>query len=50
MHGNVTNALLLEPGKLAIGLGANVAQVLNIAFDMSGFDLSRSCIRLLTET
>jgi non-ribosomal peptide synthetase component F len=33
-HRNVTNALLLEPGKLAIATGSNVAQVLNIAFDM----------------
>jgi non-ribosomal peptide synthetase component F len=33
-HRNVTNALLLEPGKLAIAAGSNVAQVLNIAFDM----------------
>lgn len=33
-HGNVTNNLLLEPGKLAIAAGSHVAQVLNIAFDM----------------
>lgn len=34
MHRNVTNALLLEPGKLSIGVGSHVSQVLNIAFDM----------------
>lgn len=34
MHGNVTNALLLEPGKLGICIGSKVAQVLNISFDM----------------
>lgn len=33
-HGNVTNALLLEPARLGITVGSKVAQVLNIAFDM----------------
>lgn len=33
-HGNVTNALLLEPARLGIAVGSKVAQVLNIAFDM----------------
>lgn len=37
VHRNVTNALLLEPGKLAITSGSNVAQVLNIAFDMGEY-------------
>ncbi|KAF2280966.1 acetyl-CoA synthetase-like protein [Westerdykella ornata] len=39
MHRNVTNTLLLEPGKLAIGPGTNVAQVLNIAFDMGAWEI-----------
>lgn len=34
MHKNVVNALTLEPGKLGIGRGSRVGQVLNIAFDM----------------
>lgn len=33
-HGNVTNALLLEPSRLGITVGKNVAQQLNVAFDM----------------
>lgn len=33
-HGNVTNALLLEPANLGIKVGSKVAQVLNVAFDM----------------
>lgn len=33
-HGNVTNALTLEPARLGITVGSRVAQVLNIAFDM----------------
>jgi non-ribosomal peptide synthetase component F len=37
IHGNVTNALLLEPAKLGITIGSKVAQVLNIAFDMGKF-------------
>ncbi|KAF2683283.1 acetyl-CoA synthetase-like protein [Lentithecium fluviatile CBS 122367] len=38
-HGNVTNALLLQPGSLGIGLGTRVAQVLNIAFDMGAWEI-----------
>ncbi|KAF1846733.1 acetyl-CoA synthetase-like protein [Cucurbitaria berberidis CBS 394.84] len=38
-HGNVTNALLLEPAKLGITIGAQVAQVLNIAFDMGAWEI-----------
>ncbi|KAJ4350104.1 uncharacterized protein N0V89_008725 [Didymosphaeria variabile] len=33
-HGNVTNALLLDPGKLGIAPGTKVGQVLNVSFDM----------------
>jgi len=33
-HSNVTNTLLLEPAKLGITVGTNVAQQLNVAFDM----------------
>jgi non-ribosomal peptide synthetase component F len=33
-HGNVTNALLLEPARLGTTVGTRVGQVLNIAFDM----------------
>jgi hypothetical protein len=33
-HGNVTNALLLNPGKLNIAPGTKVGQVLNVSFDM----------------
>jgi len=40
-HGNVTNALLLQPGSLGIRLGTRVAQVLNIAFDMGMFCFER---------
>ncbi|KAF2749974.1 acetyl-CoA synthetase-like protein [Sporormia fimetaria CBS 119925] len=39
MHRNVTNALLLEPGKLSIAPGTKVAQVLNIAFDMGAWEI-----------
>jgi non-ribosomal peptide synthetase component F len=39
LHGNVTNALLLQPGSLGIRVGTRVAQVLNIAFDMGEFAL-----------
>ncbi|KAF2707165.1 nonribosomal peptide synthetase 12 [Pleomassaria siparia CBS 279.74] len=38
-HGNVTNALLLEPANLGIKLGSKVAQVLNIAFDMGAWEI-----------
>jgi non-ribosomal peptide synthetase component F len=33
-HGNVANALLLEPARLGITVGSKVAQVLNVGFDM----------------
>lgn len=47
-HGNVTNALLLEPANLGITLGSKVAQVLNIAFDMGmDLDLYISCQLLI---
>ncbi|KAF2854716.1 acetyl-CoA synthetase-like protein [Plenodomus tracheiphilus IPT5] len=38
-HGNVTNALLLEPANLGITIGSKVAQVLNIAFDMGAWEI-----------
>ncbi|KAL6708722.1 hypothetical protein ACN47E_002418 [Coniothyrium glycines] len=38
-HSNVTNALLLEPANLGITIGSNVAQVLNIAFDMGAWEI-----------
>lgn len=33
-HGTMTNALLLEPGRLGITVGSKVAQVLSISFAM----------------
>ena len=33
-HGNVTNALLLEPARLGTTVGTKVAQVLSVGFDM----------------
>lgn len=33
-HGGVTNTLLAEPSRLGIRVGSNVAQQLNVAFDM----------------
>lgn len=33
-HGTITNALLLEPGRLKITVGSKVGQVLNISFAM----------------
>ena len=33
-HGNVTNALLLGPGRLGITVGTKVGHVLNVSFDM----------------
>ena len=33
-HGTMTNALLLEPGRLRIQVGSKVAQVLSISFAM----------------
>lgn len=38
-HGNVTNALTLEPAKLGIRVGSKVAQVLSIAFDMGAWEI-----------
>lgn len=38
-HGNVTNALLLEPANLGIKVGSKVAQVLNVAFDMGAWEI-----------
>ncbi|KAF1935032.1 acetyl-CoA synthetase-like protein [Clathrospora elynae] len=38
-HGNVTNALLLEPARLGTTVGTRVAQVLNIAFDMGAWEI-----------
>jgi non-ribosomal peptide synthetase component F len=37
LHGNVTNALLLEPARLGTTIGSKVGQVLNIAFDMGEY-------------
>lgn len=33
-HGTMTNALLLEPGRLQIAAGSKIAQVLSISFAM----------------
>ncbi|KAK4193181.1 putative Nonribosomal peptide synthetase [Podospora australis] len=38
-HSNVTNTLLLEPAKLGITVGKNVAQQLNVAFDMCAWEI-----------
>ncbi|KAK3985303.1 hypothetical protein QBC44DRAFT_250746 [Cladorrhinum sp. PSN332] len=38
-HSNVTNMLLLEPSKLGITVGKNVAQQLNVAFDMCAWEI-----------
>ncbi|KAK4221604.1 hypothetical protein QBC38DRAFT_521707 [Podospora fimiseda] len=38
-HSNVTNTLLLEPAKLGITIGKNVAQQLNVAFDMCAWEI-----------
>lgn len=38
-HGNVVNALTLEPARLGISHGSKVAQVLNIAFDMAAWEI-----------
>ncbi|KAF2445308.1 acetyl-CoA synthetase-like protein [Karstenula rhodostoma CBS 690.94] len=37
-HGNVTNALLLNPGKLGVAPGTKVGQVLNVSFDMGAWE------------
>ncbi|KAH8689764.1 hypothetical protein GQ44DRAFT_744820 [Phaeosphaeriaceae sp. PMI808] len=39
LHGGVTNALLLQPGGLGIGVGTKVGQFLNIAFDMGAWEI-----------
>lgn len=41
-HGGVTNTLLAEPSRLGIAPGRNVAQQLNVAFDMCKFSFSFS--------
>ncbi|KAF2128253.1 acetyl-CoA synthetase-like protein [Dothidotthia symphoricarpi CBS 119687] len=38
-HGTMTNALLLEPGRLRITVGSNVAQVLSISFAMGSWEM-----------
>ncbi|KAI1485804.1 surfactin synthetase subunit 3 [Biscogniauxia mediterranea] len=38
-HKNVTNNLLVEPASLRIGVGSNVAQLLNISFDMAAWEI-----------
>jgi len=38
-HGNLTNILLTEPGNLAMKPGVKVSQILNIAFDMSAWEI-----------
>lgn len=38
-HGNVTNALLLEPASLGIRKGSKVGSVLSIAFDMGAWEI-----------
>ncbi|KAK5629811.1 hypothetical protein RRF57_005526 [Xylaria bambusicola] len=38
-HQNVTNNLLVEPASLKIAVGKNVAQLLNISFDMAQWEI-----------
>ncbi|KAF5009359.1 hypothetical protein FDECE_4415 [Fusarium decemcellulare] len=38
-HRGVTNTLLAEPSRLGIGVGRNVAQQLNVAFDMCAWEI-----------
>ncbi|KAF4957600.1 hypothetical protein FSARC_11239 [Fusarium sarcochroum] len=38
-HRNVTNTLLAEPSRLGIRVGRNVAQQLNVAFDMCAWEI-----------
>ncbi|KAF1977974.1 acetyl-CoA synthetase-like protein [Bimuria novae-zelandiae CBS 107.79] len=38
-HSNVTNALLLEPGRLGITAGTKVGQVLSVSFDMGAWEM-----------
>jgi non-ribosomal peptide synthetase component F len=47
-HGNVTNALLLEPARLGTTVGTKVGQVLNIAFDMGEHRPVQNFASLLT--
>ena len=37
-HGNVTNALLIGPGRLGITTGTKVGQVLSVSFDMGAWE------------
>jgi amino acid adenylation domain-containing protein len=37
-HGNVCNVLLTDPGRLGMGPGRRVAQILSIAFDMAEWE------------
>ncbi|KAM5349802.1 hypothetical protein ACJ41O_006307 [Fusarium nematophilum] len=38
-HGGVANTLLNEPSRLGIGIGTNVAQQLNVGFDMCAWEI-----------
>ncbi|KAK4194357.1 hypothetical protein QBC40DRAFT_188357 [Triangularia verruculosa] len=38
-HGGVCNSLLVEPAKLEITIGTNVAQQLSVAFDMGAWEI-----------
>ncbi|KAF1940829.1 acetyl-CoA synthetase-like protein [Clathrospora elynae] len=38
-HGTMTNALLLEPGRLRITVGSKIAQVLSISFAMGAWEM-----------
>lgn len=42
-HSTMTNALLLEPGRLRLTVGSKIAQVLSISFAM-GKEWSHDCI------
>ncbi|KAJ8110327.1 hypothetical protein OPT61_g6806 [Boeremia exigua] len=43
-HSTMTNALLLEPGRLRIAVGSKVAQVLSISFAMGAWEMLGSLI------
>ncbi|UPX20245.1 uncharacterized protein EKO05_0010485 [Ascochyta rabiei] len=43
-HGTMTNALLLEPGRLRITVGSKVAQVLSISFAMGAWEMLGSLV------
>ncbi|KAJ4984956.1 amino acid adenylation domain-containing protein [Stagonosporopsis vannaccii] len=43
-HGTMTNALLLDPGKLQITVGSKVAQVLSVSFAMGAWEMLGSLI------